>query len=363
MTDKTIQKNTEKPEESTTDIFSDLAGSNEQLQKGVSHMSALWQRGANKRTKIVLMIGIILGLVFYVSAVRPPADFPVNTLILVEKGQGLNTIAQSLQEQGVVRSGVAARFIAKIYGVEKGIQSGDYLFKQPVNIFTVIKRMSTGIFGLDPVTIRVTDGQSVAQIAKTLEKKMMRFDSEKFLAIAGKHEGYLFPDTYYFLPNATEKQLVGAMVDNFENHYAEVAEAAKKTGLSKHEVVTLASLVQLEAWKYDDQRKIAGVLYNRLAINMPLQVDVSFVYIMNKGSFEVTRADMRHQSPYNTYVHKGLPPGPIGSPSLAALKATVYPEGRENNWIFYLADSSGTTHFSKTYAQHLVKKRKYIDNR
>jgi len=255
------------------------------------------------------------------------------------------------------------RFMAKAYDAERSIHSGDYMFKEPANLLEVLKRLSTGAFGLAPVRVRVRDGSTVADIAGLLEGKMLKFDKEKFLNIASKSEGYLFPDTYYFLPNAPESQIVGAMIDNFYTQFKEVEALVENTGLSLHDLVTLASIVELEAWKYEDRRKIAGVLYNRLDSNMPLQVDVSFVYIMNKGSFEVTRADMKHQSPYNTYVHKGLPPGPIGSPSLASLKATVDPAGRANNWIFYLADSGGTTHFSQTYAQHLVKKRRYIDNR
>jgi len=346
-----------------TDIFSDMAGGNKSLHAAVARARALWQVHANKRTRLIVIVAFIVSLLLYLGAVRAPNNFPINILIPVESGQSFRAITESLEAQGVVQSSMAMRAFAKLYGVERSIHSGDYLFKKPVNLFEVVKRLGAGAFGLDPVKVQVKDGSTVTDIADVLEGKMLKFDKEKFLSIAGKNEGFLFPDTYYFLPNAPEAQIVGAMKDNFFNHYKEVEEAAKKIDLSLHDLVTLASIVELEAWKYEDRRKIAGVMYNRLAINMPLQVDVSFVYIMNKGSFEVTREDMKHQSPYNTYVHKGLPPGPIGSPSLASLKAVTDPAGMENNWIFYLADSGGTTHFSKTYAQHLLKKRRYIDNR
>lgn len=349
--------------ENTTDILSDLAGGNDKLHGIVAHTRTFWQVHANRRTKVIGILGLVIAALFYLGAVRAPGDFPINTLVAVENGQSFSSIVESLEEQSVVRSGVALKIIAKLYGAERSMYSGDYLFKESVNLFEVIQRLSTGAFGLDPVKVRVHDGSTVADIADLLEEKMLKFNKEKFLRVASKSEGYLFPDTYYFLPNAPESRIVEAMVDNFHIQYKEVEQAARETGYSLHEIVTLASIVELEASKYEDRRKIAGVMYNRLEINMPLQVDVSFVYIMNKGSFDVTREDMRHESPYNTYVHKGLPPGPIGSPSLASLRATVDPAGRINNWFFYLADSSGVTHYSQTYAQHLIKKRRYIDNR
>lgn len=353
----------DKDTKTETDIFSDLAGGNEKLHRFVVRAQAVWQTHANRRTKMIGIVALVVLGISYFGAVRPPHDFPVNNLVTVESGQSFNAIVTQLEQQNVVRSGLVMRVVAKLYDAERNIHSGEYLFKEPVGLFELIRRLSTGVFGLEPVKVRVREGSTVADIADMLESKMLKFDKDTFLSIASKHEGYLFPDTYYFLPNAPESQMVGAMVDNFHKQYKEVSSTAGDTIFSLHEIVTLASIVELEAWKYEDRRKIAGVLYNRLEIGMPLQVDVSFVYIMNKGSFDVTREDMRHQSPYNTYVHKGLPPGPIGSPSLESLRATRNPAGRGNNWIFYLADSGGTTHFSQTYAQHLAKKSKYIDNR
>ncbi len=347
--------------DSNTDIFADLAGGNEKLYKIVEKVRIFWQKGADRRTKIIVMTCLVLGVVFYMSSVRAPYNFPTHTLVTIESGQNFSSIVEKLEQQNVIRSGLAMRVVAKLYGAEKSMHSGDYLFKSPVNMLEVVKRLSTGMFGLEPVKVRIREGSTVDDISKVLEEKMLKFDKDKFLEIASKSEGYLFPDTYYFLPNAPESQIVGAMKDNFHKNYKEISEAAAKTGYSMNEIVTLASIVELEAHKYEDRRKIAGVLYNRLDINMPLQVDVSFVYIMDKGTFDITLEDLKHKSPYNTYVHKGLPPGPIGSPSMAALRATVDPV--KSDWLFYLADSYGTTYFSNNYAQHLVKKRRYIDNR
>jgi UPF0755 protein len=291
---------------------------------------------------------------------RPPVEFPTNVLINIQEGNSLTDISKQLESQNVVRDAKAMRLLAKIYGVDREIHYGDYIFKEPVGVVDVVQRLGSGAFGLEPVKVRVREGMTVAKIADMLSDDMLRFDKDKFIDIASKYEGYLFPDTYYFLPNATEEQIVAAMTDNFYKKYAEIEELAQQTGYSTHQIVTLASIVELEASNYEDRRKIAGVMYNRLEQGMPLQVDVSFVYIMNKGTFDITLEDLRHTSPYNTYVYKGLPPGPIGSPSMEALHATVDPV--ESDWLFYLADKSGVTYYSKTYKEHLRKKRQYIDN-
>ncbi len=344
-----------------TNIFSNLAGANSRLEYVVGKTKDLWQRGANKRTKIIVICVLIISGLFYLYAVKPPSNFPINTLIAVKEDQNLEQVAQDLVERHVVRNKAAMILITRLYKKDKSIFSGDYLFKKSENLFGVIRRLSTGEFGLEPVKIRVKEGSTVEDIANVLSKKMLKFNKELFLRMASKNEGYLFPDTYYFLPNAPESQIVDSMKDNFYKHYKEIEDQVKDTQYSVHDIVTLASIVELEAHKFEDRRKIAGVLYNRLKLGMPLQVDVSFVYIMGKGTFDITKEDLKHDSLYNTYVHKGLPPGPIGSPSMDSLKAVVNPV--KSKWLFYLADKRGVTHYSSTYKEHLRKKRLYIDNR
>ncbi len=346
--------------DNNTDIFADLAGGKERMRKILDRVRAYWNGGVNKVVNILIIIFLVSGVIFYMSSIRAPYNFPTNTLVNVERGQSLANITESLERQGVIRNGLAMRAIARIYGVEKSMRSGDYIFKSEINVLEVIKRLSTGTFGLEPVRVRIREGSTVRDVAKVLEDRLLKFDKEKFLEMVSDSEGYLFPDTYYFLPNTSESQVVGAMKDNFHKHFAEIAETAKKTGYSMHEIVILASIVELEASIYEDRRKIAGVLLNRLEIDMPLQVDVSFIYIMGKTTFDLTLADLKYDSPYNTYIHKGLPPKPLVSPSMAALRATVY--SYDSDWIFFLADSYGKTHFTRTYAEHLVKKSRYIDN-
>lgn len=341
-------------------FLGDIAAGNMHLRDAFHALAEHFARHANRRTGAIVLLGILGLLLVYFELLMAPSQFPVGELVTVESGVPLVTIAESLEEQGVIRSAVAFRAVARLQGIETSVRAGDYLFKRNENMLEVLDRVVRGIHGLDPVAVRIPEGITIKRMADIYDRYMLRFDKETFIKEAEGLEGFLFPDTYYLLPNTTETQIIAAMKDNFESHWAELdQEALAQSAYSKAELVTLASIVELEAYNLEDRRKIAGVLYNRLDINMPLQVDVSFVYLLGKGTYQLSLKDLKYDSPYNTYVYKGLPPGPIGAPSMSSLKAVVDPV--ESNWLFYLADRRGVTYFSATYEEHLRKKRLYID--
>jgi UPF0755 protein len=257
-----------------------------------------------------------------------------------------------------VQSAFAFKIIAALTGNARTLHAGDYIFKEPKDIFSVVRAVSLGAFGLEPEKIRIPEGATTRSMAIIFKSRLLRFDSEKFLALAQPQEGYLFPDTYFFLPNADEDTVINAMRAEFDEHMKPYEAEIASSSRSLHDIITLASIIEREASRTDDRHMIAGVLYNRLAKNMPLQVDVTFLYTMGKNTFQLTRADLKSDNPYNTYVHKGLPPGPIGSPSLDSIDAAVHPD--THKYIFYLADNTGVTHYSRTYEEHLAKKRLYL---
>ena len=159
-------------------------------------------------------------------------------------------------------------------------------------------------------------------------------------------EGYLFPDTYLFLPGAETEQIIGTMRDNFK----------KKAGDIAQDIVIMASLIEKEVPASDDRRIVSGILWKRLEIGMPLQVDAVFPYITGKR--EVLLDDLKINSPYNTYLYKGLPPGPIANPGLDAIEAARNP--KETPYLYYISGKDGKTHFAKTYEEHLKNKEKYL---
>ncbi len=329
-------------------------------QDRVRHLTERWDLNANRRTIIILLLAGVLATYLYTAVIQPPDSFPLNELVEVSKGQSLGEVAQTLKEDNVVRSAFALRAIIKLMGDERGVRAGDYIFTEPRDIFSVAHTLAIGAYGLEPTRVRIHEGATTKEMAKLFDGRFERFDADNFLAQTKPQEGYLFPDTYFFLPNITEDTVIQAMRQNFDTKIAELAPQIASSTHPLSDIVIMASIIEREAHNSVDRRRISGVLWNRLKIGMLLQVDVTFLYTIGKGTYQITMKDLMTDSPYNTYKNKGLPPTAIGSPSLDSLRAAVDPI--ESNYLFYLADRSGVTYFSKTYAEHLRKKNLYIGN-
>ncbi|HEY4526984.1 MAG TPA: endolytic transglycosylase MltG [Candidatus Paceibacterota bacterium] len=317
-----------------------------------------WRVHTNRRTISFLVLGGSALLVVYLYAIRPPNDFPVGELVTIEKGLTQEEIAATLQQSGVIQSPLLFRIIAKATGKDRQLHAGDYLFREPKDVFSIVHAVGVGAYGLEPYRIRISEGAMTKDMVRIFAAMLPRFNQERFLEEARPLEGYLFPDTYFFLPNSTETDVIEAMNANFYSQVAMLENEITAFDRPLQEIVTMASIVEREARKYEDRRMIAGVLWRRLDKNMALQADVTFLYTIGKGSFDLTKDDLASDSPYNTYKHKGLPPTPIGSPSLAALEATVTPI--DQGYLFYLADNNGVTHYARTYAQHQENERIYL---
>lgn len=318
-----------------------------------------WREHANRRSIAIIIAGGIMALVVYVSIIAPPAAFPTGQLITVPEGASASEVGMLLEEQGVVRQSLALQGAIRILGRDRGVRAGDYLFKEPTDLFSVARRVTTGAFGLEPIRIRIPEGATTKDMAKVYASNLQRFDAEKFIEKAQPQEGYFFPDTYFFLPNATEDTVIDAMRQNFDAQIQTLLGDITESGRPLEDVVIMASILEKEAHNYVDRQRIAGVLWRRIKIDMALQVDAAFLYSLGYTTFDLTNADLTNaDDPYNTYVHKGLPPGAIGSPSISSLRAAVNPI--DEGYLFYLADRGGTTYYSKTYEEHLRKKALYI---
>ncbi len=320
-------------------------------------LSVHWRAHANRRTTFILLAAGSTALLLYMYAIQPPGNFPVDKLITVPEGP-LSEVAHVLKEGGVIRSELAFQAFVVAFGHERSARAGDYLFKEPRDVIRVARAISRGLFGLEPVRIRITEGATTREMAIIYRSQLERFNEQSFLSRAGEEEGYLFPDTYFFLPNATEDTVLDTMRQNFDNRIAGLAEDIAASDRSFEDIIKMASIIEREARDPDDRRMISGVLWNRIDKKMLLQVDAVFLYSIGKSTFQLTLADLASDSPYNTYKYKGLPPTPIGSPSLDSIEAAIHPT--KNSYLFYLADSHGTTYYSKTYQEHLRKKRLYL---
>src|SRR3989338_554031 len=324
----------------------------------LDRFSERWRAHTNRRTILFVLVAGAITIFADLQLIRPPDAFPANKLVSVPEGMPLSSIGETLERGQVVRSGLALDLIVTIMGHERDVHAGDYLFKTPQSVFKIARAISIGAYGLEPIRIRIPEGAMTKDIALIFGSTLERFNAVDFLAKAEPQEGYFFPDTYFFLPNATEETVLRAIRQNFDQHIATIQQQIASSTRQLSDIVTMASIVEREARNSKDRRMIAGVLWNRIDRGMPPQVAVTFLYTIGKKTFQLTMADLTSDSPYNTYKQKGLPPTPIGSPSLDSLLAAAVPT--KNDYLYFLADRRGVTHYCKNYACQVANKAKYF---
>jgi UPF0755 protein len=239
------------------------------------------------------------------------------------------------------------------------VQAGTYRFEQPEHLLAVVRRLTAGDYGIEPVRVVFLEGSTAYEMSKKLVDVLGVEETKRFVEIAQPYDGYLFPDTYAFMPDTSARDVVRTLRQTFEERTAELHTRADAEGLDWNQIITMASIIEEEVRTYEERRLVSGILWNRIEEGMPLQVDASFSYLFGKASDEVTLDDIATDSPYNTYKHKGLPPTPITNPGLTAIEAALDPE--ETNYFFYLSGRDGKTHYARTYQGHLHNKALYID--
>lgn len=316
--------------------------------------------GYHKRKTALITIALFVVTVsFYVAIFRAPSEFPIGETITIEEGSTLSDIADNFKEQNIVRSSLWLRNIVIILNGENGALSGDYFLAREESVFSMARRIAKGDFDLNLIRVVIPEGATISEIAQIFEKKFNSFDKDKFLNLVRDSEGYLFPDTYHFPPNVKAGEVARVLSNTFIEKLAEVDEEIRKFEKPIDEIINMASILEKEARTTETRRTIAGILWKRLEIGMPLQVDAVFVYANGKNSFTLTTDDLREDHPYNTYTNKGLPPTPIANPGLDSIRAAVNPI--ESDYLYFLSDRSGNMYYSETFEEHVRKKRIYLN--
>ncbi|HEY1037344.1 MAG TPA: endolytic transglycosylase MltG [Candidatus Paceibacterota bacterium] len=279
---------------------------------------------------------------------------------VVDKGQNARSVAQELKASGAVRSAFMTQNLILFFGGENKVKAGYYQFDAPESAFQVAKRIVEGDFGYTPVRLTIPEGSDSKRIAMLAGQKFPSISTSTLLQLAVAKEGYLFPETYFFSPIATPEEIIKAMDSQFKAkikpYEAEIASSTR----SLDDIIKLASILEREVQTDEDMKKVAYLLLQRMERGMALQVDATLMYVTGRGSADLTLTDLRADGDYNSYTRKGLPPTPIGNPGIRSIEAALRPE--PNDYVFYLSDKDGITHFSKTYDQHLKLKAKYIDS-
>lgn len=304
---------------------------------------------------------IILFSIFYIFAWRAPRPFPEHALVTIERGESLSEIAQSFESNKIIRSSFWLKFFIALSGGQKSIVAGDYYFPDPKSVFGVAFMLHRGKFGLIPFRMTIPEGLSSYEIAEILEKDLPAFSSEDFLSEVdqGGFEGYLFPDTYFFMPNTKANDVILMMRENFARQIKLYEEDVLKFGKPLAEVVIMASIIEDEAnGTLESKRVVSGILWKRLRLGMPLQVDAPFQYYNGKNSYTLTKDDLAEDHPYNTYQNKGLPPTAITNPGVDSLRAAITPTPTE--YLYFLSDRRGNMYYAKDFEGHKRNRELYL---
>lgn len=334
----------------------------------------------NRFIVVLLIIGLVciiaLAAVFvYLGQVGKPMDKnnAQSISVVIPTGTGTNGIAQILQENGLIRDTAVFSLESKTKGYDGKYKAGEYALSKNMSMLEIMEKIISG--NVNTIRFTIPEGYTLKKICDKLSAAGL-INEELFMqevqsgsynyqflndAPAGalRLEGYLYPETYDVYTTASEKDIIERMLLQFDKVFKqEYYDRAKELNLNINEVLTIASIIQGEAVKEDEMDIISSVIYNRLKIGKPLQVDATVQYALAERTDRVTTANTKVDSPYNTYQNKGLPPGPICSPGIKAIEAALYPA--QTDYIYFVAKGDGYHAFSSDYDQFLQDKKAYI---
>ncbi len=315
---------------------------------------------------LLLVFFLLLGFwIFYL-----PNTFEHSPKIIsVSKGEPFNVLAESLETRGIIRNAFTFKIAGKLLGVTQKIRIGKYSFVSGISNLDILRDMESGASTINS-NVTIQEGLRAKQIAKIL-KREIGIDTVKFMklfrdtSLIGIYphrsktlEGYLMPETYEFYWQDDEENIIKRMITEFRDFWNDSLQRRMLSlGMNLNEVLTMASIVEGEA-VYDNERPIiAGVYYNRLKIKMGLQADPTVQYVVADAPRRLTKNDLKIKSPYNTYLNRGLPPGPINNPSKKSIFAALYPA--KHNYLYFVSDANGRHRFAQNYEEHQRNVRLY----
>ncbi|WP_409251459.1 endolytic transglycosylase MltG [Bacillus sp. SCS-153A] len=336
----------------------------------------------------IIIGGTAVGGYMYVKSALQPVDEDSNKSVNVEIpiGSGVTSIGNILEENGIIKNALIFKYYVK-FNNESGFQAGNYDLTPAMTLDEIITSLKTGKVMLKAeFKITIPEGMQLDQIAEKIAEKtpykkeeiLKKLDDksyiqeligkfpdllneEEILADAVKHplEGYLYPSTYPFYEEEPSLEaIIEKMVSQTQDVLTQYETSRVEQDLTVHELLTMSSLVEEEATEKADRGKISSVFYNRLDAEMPLQTDPTVLYALGEHKSRTMYEDLEVDSPYNTYQHRGLPPGPIANAGLSSIEAALKPDNTE--YYYFLASKEGTVYYSETLEEHNEKKAEYI---
>lgn len=315
----------------------------------------------------ILVVLAILGMAGYLYLAMQWGPYGRGGTVYIPRGSSLSQIAGLLEQNQLVRSGWSFKLLAQWKKQGANLKAGEYVFPDGPSAAQVLDKLVRGDRLVRKITI--PEGYNFAQIAALIEQAgiaprtevMKSFRDPALLAELGfaapSLEGYLFPATYEYDRQTKAPALLKEMIDHFKRSTSNLAIRASAAGWTLPQVVTLGSIIEKETGQANERPLISSVFQNRLRIGMPLQTDPSVIYGLANFDGNLRRDDLRNPHPYNTYVHIGMPPGPIASPGLASMEAVLAPA--TTNYLFFVAKGDGTHFFSATLDEHNAAVARY----
>lgn len=344
--------------------------------KTISQLNLLLKSHFNRILLVFITAIGLIAVLFTNEIYRPHTSYRGAKTVEISLGLGSRKIAEVLKREGIIRSKWAFLLYASLKGKTNDLKPGIYQWVK-VSIPEIIRDLTKGNIYEQEITI--LEGWSVKDIAQYLVDKEVGGVSEfavhtdkeraaewqdKFSVLKDKPqdmglEGYLFPDTYRIFMNTEPQELIEKMLQNFEKKLTpELRDEIGRQGKRIFEIITMASLIEKEVASDEDRAIVSGILWKRIKFGIPIQVDATITYIINKRSTKISIEETKIDSPYNTYRYRGLPKGPIANPGISAIRAAIYP--KSSPYFYYLSTLEGKTIFSKTLEEHNHAKAKYL---
>ena len=319
---------------------------------------------------VLLLIGVVVGVLFLVvSALRGGEEVPVT--VTVEEGDNLSNVADKLDEAGVIGSSTLFELQARVRGGAAQLKPGEYELMPGESGEVILATLSSEEEDVSTFAVTLPEGLTLAQVARTVEREG-GIPAAEFEEAAGRTdygyafledpavkstEGFLFPKSYDFEKGTGAVGMVDRFLEQYliETEGLDFRAAEERFNLTEYQLVTVASLVEKESANPEERPKVASVIYNRIRAGMPLQIDATVQYALGEPKENLSLADLEVESPYNTYSNRGLPPGPIASPSRESLVAALEPV--ETDYLYYVLGADGQEHFfTNNYDEFLAAK-------
>lgn len=272
---------------------------------------------------------------FYLACFSAPYS-RVSKTIHVSNNDSLSDIANDLKTEKIIRNKLVFKSFFYLFGSDRNIQKGDFLFKKNTPVYIVALNLSRGKHNIEAIKITLREGLTNIEMADILSKKLANFNKELFLKDQRVNQGYMFPDTYLFYPLTSTEEVIESLNNNFKKRISSLNSSIQSSGKSLSDIIIMASIIEKEAKGEKDASIISGILWKRIKLGMPLQVDVDL----------------------STYRNKGLPSKPINNPGLISIKASANPE--LSPYLYYLHDKNRVVHFAKNYEEHKLNINKYL---